>query len=257
VEDVVSRSPVGRGSARTKGHSATNGFRECGVARSFFPLEWARPRDRHGWGPRYGRVAGPRLAGAHRDSPQLVDTARAAVAAKTRSFFSASPGRRGAPRAQQGSSSLDVGREDASQPRADPLPRRAHRYARLRTSPTLAAPQAAAAAGCLPTPRRPPRAPSDIVAAFSQGEEAVPRPPHPPTPGPSDGGVHLGRRQANAPDAGNWWATSAGDTAHTRVRGPFLFFFLFCRAGRLYLGDGPRGHGAAQKTARLTRPAPI
>ena len=43
-------------------------------------------------------------------TPRLADTARAAVAVNTRSFFSA------APRGRQGSSLLEEGREDASQP---------------------------------------------------------------------------------------------------------------------------------------------
>ena len=61
--------PSGRGSARTEEHSAANGLCECGVARTFLPLESARPGDRHRWVPRHRPVAAPRLAGARRDSP--------------------------------------------------------------------------------------------------------------------------------------------------------------------------------------------
>jgi len=74
-------------------------------------------------------------------TPRLADTARAAVAVNTWSFFFPPPleGGRGRAFWRRG------GRTRASHG-ADPLPRRAPRYARLGASPTLAGPRAATAA---------------------------------------------------------------------------------------------------------------
>ena len=136
---------------------------------------------------------------------------------------------------------------------ADPLPRRAPRNARLGASPTLAGPRAATAAVlsphlarrcaphltlllridrvktlCLVTHIRQLPAPQTAVCIWAGG-----------------GPMRLARGIGGPQVLG---------IQHTRVRCAFLFFFSFCGAGRLYLGDGPRGHGAA-RAKPLDRPS--